>query len=132
MFERFHQLRSRLMAFLRRRRLERDLDDELSFHLAMREEQLRAANAANAAAAARRRFGSLARWREECRDVWTIGTLESLFQDLRMSLRALMKRPFLFFVASASLAIGVGLNVGTFGAFRQFLFGSSLSGASPD
>jgi putative ABC transport system permease protein len=123
---------SRLLALLRRRRLERDLNDELSFHLAMREEQLRESNAPDASSAARRRFGSLARWREECREVWTFGLLEPFFHDLRLGLRALMKRPLLFLVASVSVAIGVGLNVATFGTFRQLLFDSSLSGASPD
>src|SRR5262249_12738945 len=132
MFARLHQLRSRLVALFRRRRLERDLEDELSFHLSMREEQLRATNEPHARAAARRGFGSLARWREECREVWTLGAPESFLQDLRLSLRALMKRPFLFFVAVVSVAIGIGLNVSTFGAFKQFLFGSSLSGAAPD
>jgi hypothetical protein len=89
-FELLYLLRSRLIAFLHRRRLERDLEDELSFHVSMREEQLRAAKAPDAFAAARRGFGSLARWREECREIWTFGVLESFLQDLRLSSRALM------------------------------------------
>jgi putative ABC transport system permease protein len=130
--ESLRELRSRLTACLRKRRLERDLDDELSFHLAMREQQLRAENAPDAPVAARRRFGSQARWREECREVWTFGSMERFFQDLRHGFRALMKRPFLFFVASMSVAIGIALNVSTFGAFKQLLFDSSLSGAARD
>jgi putative ABC transport system permease protein len=38
--ERFHNLRLRLKAVIKRRRLDRDLAEELEFHLAMREQKL--------------------------------------------------------------------------------------------
>jgi len=50
----------RLRAIVLRRRLDRDLDDEIAFHLAMREEEQRRAglSADDAAASARRQFGN--------------------------------------------------------------------------
>jgi hypothetical protein len=51
----------RLVTLVRRHQLDRDLDDEVTFHLAMREAQLRAAGASDARTAARRRFGSVTR-----------------------------------------------------------------------
>ena len=44
----------KLAALLKRRRLDRDLDEELQFHLAMREEKLRAEGLAPADALKRR------------------------------------------------------------------------------
>jgi hypothetical protein len=51
----------RMKALVKRRKLDRDLEEELRFHLAMREEKNRAAGIAadDAPAAARRRFGNV-------------------------------------------------------------------------
>jgi len=42
-FELFHKFRQRLGAATKRRQLERELNDEVAFHLAMREQKNRAA-----------------------------------------------------------------------------------------
>ena len=77
-------VRLRLQALLRRGRLERDLDDELAFHLSMREEQLRTAGASDAHTIARRRFGSAAKIREELRDVWALApSATGIVRDFR-------------------------------------------------
>ena len=70
----------RVVALVRRRRLERDLDEELAFHLAMREADYRehGASETDARTAARRRFGSVAYLKEQCRDMWTFHPLETL------------------------------------------------------
>src|ERR1019366_6100019 len=54
-----------------RRRLESDLEDEMQFHLAMREERERAAGASlgDARAAARRQFGNVTSVTETCREL---------------------------------------------------------------
>jgi hypothetical protein len=60
----------RLKAFVLRRRFDRDLEDELAFHLAMRQEKddPGGAQADEAHYAARRSFGNVARIKEACRD----------------------------------------------------------------
>ena len=72
MAEWFNSLGRRVQALFRRRQHEQDLDDEVAFHLAMREETLRRSGTANAHATARRQFGSVTRIREELRDTWRL------------------------------------------------------------
>ncbi|RPI22031.1 MAG: hypothetical protein EHM61_23300 [Acidobacteria bacterium] len=57
----------RFKALIHRRRLERDLDDELSFHLAMRAEKYGSDDEAEMAA--RRLFGNSTHIRETCREL---------------------------------------------------------------
>src|SRR5262245_49860792 len=85
----------RTEALFRRRRLERDLDDELAFHLAMREDAYRRDGVApsDARATARSRFGNVTSFKEQCRDMWTFHPLEALGQDVRYTLRTLRRSP---------------------------------------
>ena len=69
----------RWRALWKRRQLERDLDDELAFHLAMRGES------------GRRRFGNVELVKEDLRDQWTFRAIENFWRDLRYAGRMLWK-----------------------------------------
>ena len=70
---------ARVKALLKRKQLEKDLDDELAFHLEMREAKKRAEGfaAEEAKYAARRQFGNATRMKEMCREMWSFASLET-------------------------------------------------------
>src|SRR5688500_9373728 len=106
----------RLAAFLGRRRRDQDLNDELAFHLAMRQADLERAGASpgDARLAARRQFGNVASLKEQTGDMWKFPSFESLVQDARYAIRSLIKTPAFSVVAVLVLAIGIGANTAMF------------------
>ncbi len=97
---------------------EADVDDEIAFHLAMREERLRARGLAPEAAraAALRRFGDVEHVRRACvaidrtlvRRRRAADFLEELMNDAALALRALRRAPGFAAAALLTLALGIG------------------------
>ncbi|MET0551897.1 MAG: ADOP family duplicated permease [Vicinamibacteria bacterium] len=110
-------LRRRLAALVHRRRLNRELEEELAFHVAMRAEAARAdgLEGADASWAAQKRFGNLLRVKEACRDAWAFVWLERLAQDLAYGVRTLRRAPGFAAVVLLTLVLGVGATTATFG-----------------
>lgn len=101
---------------LHRRRLDRDLEAELRFHLDARTEMNLAhgMSADNALKAAHRQFGNPTFIRESCRELWSFIWIESLWRDICYAVRSLVKSPTFTFAAVLSLGLGIGVNVAVF------------------
>jgi putative ABC transport system permease protein len=109
----------RVTTVFRRRRLERDLEEEIAFHLAMRASQLATTGDDDEAKyAAARRFGNRTRVKEELREMWTFPSVESVLQDVRYAVRTLLKAPAFTAVATLTLAFGIGGTVTIFSLGR--------------
>jgi putative ABC transport system permease protein len=113
----------RFLALFRRRRLDRDLDDELAFHLAMRrEEQGRQGVAlADADIAARRQFGNVLRVKEDARDAWVLAWLEDVLQDVRFALRGFRRSLTFSLTAVLTLCVGIAGTVTIFSVVNAVL-----------
>ena len=110
----------------------REVDEELAFHLAMREERLRARGLTpdDAAAEARRRFGDVDAVRAECvdSDAAELRSLRwheraaDLARDLRIAFRSLRRSPGFAVAAASLLALGIGGTTSVFSIVDAIYF----------
>jgi putative ABC transport system permease protein len=116
-------LGTRLAALFSRRRMERELDEELTYHLEREVEKLVGEGLEPAAARreATRRFGGVQRHREAARAAWGVGWLEDLWRDLRIGARALRRSRGLTTVAVLTLGLGIGGTLALYGASYALL-----------
>ena len=101
---------SRFVSVIRGNRLNRDLDDEMRFHLEERTEEYTRAGLSieEASARARREFGSPALMRDESRDIKLLPRIESIFRDVSFALRMWRRNKLATGAALVSLSLAIG------------------------
>src|SRR5262245_28970047 len=117
------KLKTWLRALLRKSEMERELEEELRYHIDRQTEQnIRLGmNPEEARYAARKAFGGVAQAKERSRDVRGVRWIEDMWQDLRYGGRMLMKQPSFTLIAVITLALGIGANTAVFSLVDAFM-----------
>src|SRR5262245_47930178 len=106
----FRTIPLRFRSLLKKRLVERDLDEEVQYHVD-RQIEVYTENGLTpdeARTAAMRHFGGMEQCKEECRDARRVSFIEDAARDLRFGWRWLRQNVGFAFAAVATLALGVG------------------------
>jgi predicted permease len=117
-------LKLRARALFRPTRVERDLHDELAFHLERETQKLidEGLPPAEARERAQARFGSAALAADECRDERGTAFFDNTIGDIQYALRTFKRAPLAAFTVVATIAIGLGVVAVVFTILNTFLF----------
>ena len=122
----------RIRALVAPRRVERELDEELAFHIERETQKHIAAglSPADARARALARFGSVPLAADQCRDARGTGFVDDLARDILYAFRTFRRAPLAALTIVATVALGLGLvAVGVHVLQRRSFFASMRCGA---
>lgn len=120
----FREWMNRMRFFGNRSRFDRELRDEVQFHIETRAGELEETGMSTEEALrrARREFGSVQLAREDARQAWQFVWLEHLVMDLRVGARMLRRNPGFSILAVLCLTLGIGANAAVFSWVEGILF----------
>jgi predicted permease len=114
---------TRLLDWLHRDALDRDLQQELDFHRqALERDAAAIGTQPDAATFARRRLGNVTSIRENARERWSIPSLDHLQQDARLAFRGLRRSPGFAATVIITLGLGIGANAAMFNVVDRLMF----------
>ncbi len=118
------KLRLRLASLFRGSQADASLKGEILVHLQEQIDENIASgmSPADARAAALRTFGPVALIEEQCRDTRRVAFVEHVVQDMRYTLRSLVRQPMLLLAAVVSIAVAVGANTTIFSLANELMF----------
>lgn len=118
------ELLHRLRAVVRRNAVERELDEELRFHLERETEQYVRSGVPRAEAERRARIalGGVERIKDDDRDARGVAFLDAVAQDLRYAVRTLRLTPGFTLAVIVTLGLGIGATAGIFSVIDQLMF----------
>ena len=122
----FKRLMSKCKTLFRNRRMEEELEREITSHLTLLEDDfLRTGmNAEEARLAARRAYGGVEQAKQMHRDERSILWLEQLGQDIRYAIRQLCMAPGFAMTVILTIALGIGANTAIFTLVHAILMKS--------
>jgi predicted permease len=120
----FSDLRLRVRALFTPGTVDRDLDDELAFHIECETRKLMATGLSGADARQRAlaRFGPVPLAADQCRDERGISFFEPLARDVSFALRTLRRAPLVALTVVSTIALGLGVVAVAFTFFNAFFF----------
>jgi predicted permease len=113
----------KFMWWTQRRRKERELREELQFHLEEETHERKADGLAEDQArwAAHRDLGNVTLVQEDARTLWTWTLLEQTAQDIRYGLRTLRRTPLFAVTVAVTMGLGLGLMGSAFTILNAYL-----------
>jgi len=113
----------RLRATFSPRRMERDMEEEMAFHMEMEMKKLvrDGVPPGRARREALRNFGDPLRQKERARDAWGIRWIQDLRSDTRQTFRSLRRNPGFASVTILTLSLGIGGTTAIFSVLNGIL-----------
>lgn len=120
----FARLRAVWRGLSRRAQLDRDMDDEMRFHIEMQAERLAREQQLDPQEACRRAyvaFGGVEKYKEAGRDTRGVGWLDAIAVDYRLGVRMLVKYPSLTLIGGFAMAVAIAIGAIAFEAITEVL-----------
>jgi predicted permease len=123
-----------LRSLIRRNEADREMADEIAFHVdrQTRKHEAHGVSSDEARRRALHEFGGTTRWREEARHARGSSAFDIVEQDIRQAVRGLRRDPAFASITIVTLALAIGANAAMFGIIDRLLLRGPEHVAAPE